>query len=211
MNVRPGPVDGGIDAAPAWRAVARAVAPAVVLAALAMMASLVGRVGEPVEAVSPLTLGVALGASLFALVGASVLATARHHDAALLSAIVSILMIGAVLSLFSIGIVLLPLAIVTLVLLVRRVQGRKGLAAPLLAGPAVSVGLAVLSVIWVQPPLVECHQNGVGANSRPWWGSSSGSGEQSPSGGVATGSIETPSGRYVYRCEGQRLTEFRRR
>ena len=180
-----------------------------------MVTSLVGRAGEAVEAVSPLTLGVAIGASVLALVGASGLALSRNRDLVLLSATTSLLMIVAVLALFSVGILVLPLAIVTVVLLARRTSGRRGLAVPLLAGPAVAVGLAVLFVIWVQPPLVECHEGGVSGASRPWWGSGGGSGgggEVAPSGAsVATGSIDTPSGHYVYRCEGSTLIEFRRR
>jgi hypothetical protein len=123
------------------------------------------------------------------------------------------LMIVAVLALFSVGMLVLPVAVVTLVLLGRRASGRGRLVVPLLAGPAVAVGLTVVFVIWVQPPLVECHEHGVTGNSRPWWesGGGIGSGEVSPSGvSVATGSIETPSGRYVYRCKGPTLTEFRR-
>jgi hypothetical protein len=196
-----------------WTAVGWAVAAAVVVTEAAMVTSLVGRAGEAIEAVSPLTLGVAVGGSVLALVGATVLAMSRHRDLVLLSATASMLMIVAVLALFSVGFLALPLAVVTLVLLGRRTSGRQGLAVPLLAGPAVAVGLAVLFVIWVQPPLVECREHGVSGTSRPWWGSGSGSGsgEVSPSGvSVATGSIETPSGRYVYRCEGRTLIEFRR-
>jgi hypothetical protein len=124
-----------------------------------------------------------------------------------------LLIIVAVLALFSVGILVLPLAVLTLIVLGRRASGRHRLAIPLLAGPAAAVGLTVVFGIWVQPPLIECHEHGVSTNSRPWWGSAggSGSGELSPSGGsVATGSIETPSGRYVYRCEGRTLTEFQR-
>jgi hypothetical protein len=198
-----------------WTAVGWGVAATIVVTEAAMVASLVGRAGEAIEAVSPLTLGVAVWASVLALVGASVLALSRHRDLVLLSATASMLMIVAVLALFSIGILVLPLAVVTFVLLVRRTSGRRGLAVPLLAGPAVAVGLAVLFVIWVQPPLVECHEHGVSGTSRPWWGSGgsggSGGGEVTPSGvSVATGSIDTPSGRYLYRCEGSTLIEFRR-
>ena len=178
-----------------------------------MVTSLIGRADEAVEAVSPLTLGVAVAGSVFALAGVSVLAMSRHRDLVLLSATASLLMIAAVLALFSVGILVLPLAVVTLVVLARRTSGRRGLAVPLLAGPAVALGLVVLFVIWVQPPLVECHERGVSATGRPWWGSggSSGGEELTSSGvSVATGSIDTPSGRYVYRCEGSTLTEFRR-
>lgn len=196
-----------------WTVVGWAVAAAVVVTEAAMVTSLAGRADQAIEAVSPLTLGVAVGGSVLALVGATVLAVSRHRDLVLLSATASILIIVAVLALFSVGFLALPLAVGTLVLLGRRTSGRRGVAVPLLAGPAVAVGLAVLFVIWVQPPLVECHEHGASSTSRPWWGSGSGSGnaEVTPSGvSVATGSIETPSGRYVYRCEGATLIEFRR-
>lgn len=149
---------------------------------------------------------------MLALLGASVLAVSRNGDVVLLSATASMLMIVAVLTLFSVGILVLLLAVVTLVLLGRRTSGRRGLTVPLVAGPAAAVGLAVLLVIWVQPPLVECHEHGASASSRPWWSSGNGTGEVSASGAsVATGSIETPSGRYVYRCDGRTLIEFRQR
>lgn len=201
------------DAKPVWNAVAWVVAATIVVTAVAMMAGIAGRAGEAIEAVSPLTLGMAAGGTVLAVVGASGLAMSRHRDVALLSAMASTLVILTALALFSVGILVLPLAVVTLVLLARRVPGRRGLAVPLLAGPAVALGVALLLVIWVQPSLVECQKNGVSQSSRPWWGSGdgreSGSGQLSPS-GVATGSIETPSGRYVYRCEGGTLIEFRR-
>ncbi len=212
---------GRFHAESVWTAFALGVAAIVVLAAVAMMASVAGRSGEAVEAVSPLTLAMAAGGSALAVLGASALTLNRHRDVALLSAMASTLMAVAVLALFSVGVLVLPLAVVTLVRLVRRASGRRGIAVPLLAGPAIAVGLALLLVIWVQPPLVECQPNGVSQSSRPWWGSGgnsgsgsssgtggSGSAELSPS-GVATGSIETPSGRYVFRCEGGKLVEFR--
>lgn len=198
-----------------WTALAWAVAAAVVVASTAMTASLAGRTGEAIEAVTPLTMGVAAGGSALAAVGAGVLAMSRHRDVALLSVTASFLMIIALVFLFSVGILAGLLAALILARLGRRTSGRKGLAVPMLAGPAVAVGVVVMFVIWVQPPLVECTEGGVRGTGRPWWGSSGGgsssTGETSPSGfSVVTGSIETPSGWYVYRCEGPTLTEFGR-
>ena len=204
---------------PGWAAVARAVTGAVVITTAAMLTSVAGRAGEAVQAVTPLTVGVAVAGSVLAVGGAGALALTRHGDVALLSAAASMLMVVAVASLFSVGVLVLPFAVVTLVLLGRRLSERRGLAVALLAGPAVAVGLVVLFVIWVQPPLVECHQHGASGSTRPWWRTGSGAGTgagadsaavSASSPAVTTGSIETPSGRYVYRCEGGKLTEFRR-
>lgn len=195
-----------------WDAAALVVAVVVAGASVAMLASIAARAGDAVEALSRLTLGVAVVSAACAVSGAAVCALSSHRDEVLLAVTASVLLVAAfALSIF--GILLLPFVLGTVAVLGRRAVRRNGLALGVLAGPAVAVGLAVLVVIWAQPPLVDCRQDGVVGSSRPWWGTSSGSGAtagSSPSEAVSVGSIDTPSGRYAYRCEGSRLTEFRR-
>lgn len=214
------PPAGTTSVTRALAGVAQVTAAAVAVVAVLMITSLVRRSSEAVEAVSPTVLAVAAAGSMMALAGAGFLAVSRHRDVTLLSATASLLVLVAVLALFSIGILVLPIAVVMLVILGRRTSGHTSLAAPLLAGATLATGLVVLFAIWVQPPLVRCLEHGASTTSRPWWGISGGSysgsgtagaGGVSPTGaGVATGSMETSSGRYVYRCEGRKLVEFQR-
>ncbi len=200
--------------------VAQVMAAVVAVVVVLMITSLVRRSGDAVEAVSPTVLAVAAAGSMTALAGAGFLAVSRDRDVTLLLATASLLMLVAVLALFSIGILVLPLAVVMLVILGRRTSRCTNLTVPLLAGPALAIGLVVLFAIWVQPPLVRCLDHGASTTSRPWWGISGGSyrgsgtasagGGWSAGPGVATGSMETSSGRYVYRCEGTKLVEFQR-
>ncbi len=198
-----------LSAAPSGLAWLFAVAVAV--SSAVMVLDVARRSGEAIEAVSPPTLSVAVTASLAAMAGAAAVVITRDRDLALLSAAGSILVVGALaLSIF--GILVVPFIVATIIVFGRRSSGRRGIGVALISGPAIALGLAVLLAIWVQPPLVECGETGVTTASRPWWDSSSGSGTSSISksgANVSTGSIETPSGTYVYGCEGGKLTKFR--
>ena len=183
------------------------------LVAASMAASIADRADVPVEAVSATTVTVAVGAVI--LVGAGVLAFAlsKSRDIVLLSAAATFLILLSIAGLFSIGLLVLPFAVGAVFLLVRRSSGRGGLVPSLFAGPAIAVGLSLLFVVWVQPPVVECTEGGASTNSRPWWSEGTSSGEetsvQGGAGRASSGSIETPSGRYVFRCTDGELTQFR--
>ena len=180
-------------------------------AAASMTVGVIGRAGTPVEMVTPTVIAVAVGGALLVAGGVLLLGITTERDIALLALLSSALIVTTVLGLFSVGIVVLPFAIASVVLLVRRASGRERLAIPLLTGPVVVVGLAVVLVIWVQSPVVECRDDGVATSSRPWWsgGGSSGSSTSSRD-RVTTGSVETPDGSYFFRCEGSELTRFER-
>lgn len=198
----------------AWRTASWITAAGVIFAVMAMATGLVGRFAEPVEAVTPVTLTVAIFASVVATAGAVSLVKSRNRDLALLSTAASTLSV-AKLALSIFGILVLPLVVVTIVALARRAIGRRGVAVAMavVAGPAVAVGLATVLVIWVQPPLVECRNNGVVSTSRPWWNSSAGSGTSMGSSlgtNSSWGTVTTPGSTYQYRCDANRLVEFRR-
>ena len=195
-----------------WSAGARVLAAAIGVASVAMAVDLLNRADVPVEVVTPPTLAIAIGASLIALGGAATMGATRHGDVAVLGFAASMLLLMAV-ALTIFGVLVLPLVIAVVIVIVRRVAGRQGIPVALLAGPAAAVGIAMLFVIWVQPPVVECLADGVRVTSRPWWSSDSGSGESGTAvSGVSTstGFIDTPAGEFEYTCRGDRLAEFRR-
>lgn len=199
----------------AGAAAAGLVGGALLLGATVMTASIVDRSDVPVEAVSATTVAVSIAAALLVVAGVVVMALTKHRDVLLLAAAATILVLLSVVGLFSIGVLVAPFAVGAIYLLLRRSAGRTGLVLPLVAGPVIAVGLSILLIVWIQPPLVECRDGGAATSSRPWWstGTSSGQGSSSVAGteDASTGTLETPWGSYVFRCEGSDLTEFRRR
>ncbi len=195
-------------------ALAGLLAGGLLLVSVLMAASIADRSDVPVEAISGTTVTVAIGAAVLVGIGVIAFTVTKNRDIVLLSALSMLLLLLTIAGLFSIGILVLPLTMGAIYLLIRRASGRNGLTRALLAGPAIAIGLSVLWVVWVQPPLVECTDAGASTSSRPWWTSGGSSGEGSSgmqSGGVVTsGTLNTPSGRYVFRCTDGELTQFRR-
>ena len=185
-----------------------------VLVSISMVISIADRSDVPVEAISGTTVAVAVGAAVLVAMGVIALAVTKNRDIVLLSALSTMLLLLTVAGMFSIGILVLPFTVAAIYLLIRRVSGRTGLVRSLLAGPAIAIVLLVVWAVWVQPPLVECNESGVRTSSRPWWGGGGGSGEGSVSTQsgreVSRGTIDTPSGRYVFSCRGEDLIQFRR-
>ena len=195
-------------------ALAGLLAGGLLLVSVWMAASIADRSDVPVEAISGTTVTVALGAVVLVAIGLIALAVTKNRDIVLLSGLSMMLLLLTVAGLFSIGVLVLPFTIGAIYLLIRRASGRTGLTRALLAGPAIALGLSVLWVVWVQPPLVECTESGVTTSSRPWWssGGESGEGSMSVESGqqVSGGTMDTPSGRYVFSCRGDELIQFRR-
>jgi hypothetical protein len=122
-----------------------------------------------------------------------------------------------VLAIFSIGLIVLPVALVVLVLLARALRrGPLAVAPPAALGGAVTgYGLVLLFIALLIPPTVECSPNGGGSTSSQRWDTSSGGYTVTSSGsstvdGVQTGRIESTSSIATYRCEKGKLVEFRR-
>lgn len=207
-----------MDASRARRLVGSALAGliggGVLLAAVTMAASIADRSDVPVEAISRTMVTVALVAVVVVAIGIISFAVTKNRDIVLLSGLSMLLVLVTIAGLFSVGILVLPFTIGAIYLLIRRASGRTGLVRALLAGPVIAIGLSVLWVIWVQPPLVECNESGVTTSSRPWWGSGGESGEESGSvaggGQISRGTLQTPGGRYVFSCRGDQLIQFRR-
>ena len=195
-----------------WIVGSRVLAAALSVASISMAIDLARRSDVPVEVVTPLTLTIALGACVVVLAGAAAVAATRSGDVAVLAFSASILLLVAV-ALTIFGVVVLPFVIGVVLLAARRAVGRHHVATAIFAGPLMAVGIATLLVIWVQPPVVECHEDAVETTSRPWWGSESGSGSSGASvsgASVSRGSLQTPAGSFEYQCDGTVLADFRR-
>ena len=134
---------------------------------------------------------------------------------AVLGTLVGAGLLFGVLAIFSIGLLILPVAIVLLVILARAI-GRAPL--PLarraaLGGAVVGYGLVLLFIALIIPPTVECFANGGGSTSSQRWdrtGFTTTSTGTSTADGVQTGRIESASSVATYRCEQGRIVEFRR-
>ena len=188
---------------------------AIVVGVAGMVVSLAGRADRSVEAISPATMGVAVGGAAVAVigVGTGLIATRRARDLTML-AFAAAGASFAELILLPVGLAVLIVAGLLWALLIRRASGRSRAAVAVGAGVVAAFAVVALLIIWIQRPLVECRDDGVATRSRPWWDSSGESsvvGRRLPSGGsVHTGTVETPRGRFVYRCEGTRLVTFER-
>lgn len=122
-----------------------------------------------------------------------------------------------VFAIFSVGVLVLPVAIVLLVVLARALgRAQLSVARPAALGGAVTgYGLVLLFIALIIPPTVECFGNGGGSTSSQRW-SRSGSGYTMTSSGsstvdgVQTGRIESSNSIATYRCEQGRIVEFHR-
>jgi hypothetical protein len=138
-------------------------------------------------------------------------------NVALLGLLASAGLLFGVLAIFSIGVLILPVAIVLLVILARAIpRAQLSLARRAALGGAVTgYGLVILFIALIIPPTVECFANGGGSTSSQRWGQSGAGYTVSSSGsstidGVQTGTIESPSSVATYRCEQGRIVEFHR-
>jgi hypothetical protein len=134
-----------------------------------------------------------------------------------LAALVGIgLLIGA-LAIFSIGVFVLPVAVVLLLVLARVVDRAPLAVAPraALGGAVIGYGLVLLFIALIIPPTVECFANGGGSTSSQRWDQSGGGYVVTSSGsstidGVQTGTIQSANSVATYRCEEGRVVEFHR-
>ena len=122
-----------------------------------------------------------------------------------------------VLAIFSIGVFIIPVALVLLVVLARVVDRAPLPVAPRAAvgGAVIGYGLVLLFIAVIIPPTVECFADGGGSTSSQRWDQSGGGFTTTSSGtstadGVQTGRIESQSSVATYRCQQGRIVEFRR-
>ena len=149
--------------------------------------------------------------------GAQLVPWRAATNVAVLGTLVGVGLLLGVLGIFSIGVLVLPVAVVLLVVLARAI-GRAPLSVSrraALGGAVVGYGLVLLFIALIIPPTVECLANGGGSTSSQRWGQSGGGYTVSSSGstsvdGVQTGRIESSNSIATYRCEQGRIVVFRR-
>ncbi len=150
-------------------------------------------------------------------IGAQVVPWRGAANVAVLGLLVGAGLLFGALAIFSVGLLVLPVAIVLLVVLGRAIPR-----APLsvarraaLGGAVMGYGLVLLLIGSLVPPTVECFANGGGSTSSQRWNQSGGGYTVTSSGsstidGVQTGRIESTTSVATYRCEQGRVVEFHR-
>ena len=186
------------------------------LASLALLVLVLQHAADAAYVLPPQAVVIGVAGALAATAGWLIVAWRR--DGLFIGAVLAgLLVVGGLLSIFSVGILVIPAAIAA-VIGVRRVADRRPADAPRLtpwlplAVVLVGVGLPAAALAAADGPAVECREHGVAIRSSAFepnrsWGSS---GEAESDGRVTTGTAETGSHTFRYRCEGGRLTELER-
>jgi hypothetical protein len=133
--------------------------------------------------------------------------------AAVMVALVAGLAMAGVATVLSIGLLLLPVAIVTAFALVPMLRGAGprdwGLA--LLCGVPLGAGLVAVAIVSTQPPLLRCAPGTITESQRAWWGSGTGTSSGTDwiaSAQGAPSTIRVGSQTIRYTCRGTRLVGF---
>jgi uncharacterized membrane protein YhaH (DUF805 family) len=178
--------------------------------------------GQPAYAMPAAVEAVAAACAALTVIGA-VLAL-RWHEAgrAWFTTLTTLLFLWGYLALFSIGLLLIVAAVICLVMRIRLAEHRPSAAQRwrLGAGLMLSLGLAPLSALAINSPVVACMSDGVSMGT-PVWMILGAAGESSLSGsagggasGSATseehswGTVTVGGITYTYSCTGSHLTQF---
>ena len=91
-------------------------------------------------------------------------------------ALVAGLCMAGVATVLSIGLLLLPVAVVAAFAIVPRLRGtrRRDWGLALLCGIPLGAGLVAVSIVSTQPPLLRCQPGTVTESERAWWGGGTG-------------------------------------
>jgi hypothetical protein len=154
-----------------------------------------------------------VAAGVLATVAAAALVILPRPRGAIIVALVVGLFVAGAATLLSIGLLLLPAALVSAFAIVPALRGggRRGWALAFLCGIPLGAGLVAVSIVSIQPPLVKCGRGSVSEDERAWWGGGSGTSSStdwiSPA-GDAHGTITTDGTTYRYACRGSDLVSF---
>jgi hypothetical protein len=154
-----------------------------------------------------------VAAGVVATVAAAGLVIVPRPRGAIIVALVAGLFAAGIATMFSIGLLLLPAAIVSAFALVPALRGggARVWALAFLCGVPLGVGLVAVSIVSIQPPLVRCGSGSVTEEERAWWGGGSGTSSStdwiSPA-GDARGRITTGGRTFRYACRGSELVSF---
>ena len=154
-----------------------------------------------------------VAAGVIATLGAAGLVIVPRPRGAILAALVSGLFVAGIATAFSIGLLLIPAAIVIAFALVPalRGDGPRGWGLAFLCGVPLGVGLVAVSIVSIQPPLVRCGSGSVTESDRAWWGGGSGTSSGTDwiaPDGDAHGTISSGGRTYRYACHGADLVAF---
>jgi hypothetical protein len=157
-----------------------------------------------------------VAAGVLASVAAAGLVVVPRPRAAIIVALVAGLLVAGIATLFSIGLLLVPAAIVSAFAIVPALRGggRRGWALAFLCGIPLGAGLVAVSIVSIQPPLVQCNRGSVTESERDWWGGGSGTWSASDwisPAGDAHGTITTDGRTFRYACRGSDLVSFSER
>jgi hypothetical protein len=165
----------------------------------------------------PLDFGLVALATFGIAIGVQIVPWRAARNVAVLGTLVGAGLLFGALAILSIGVLVLPVAIVLLVVLARAIgRAPLSMARPAaLGGAVIGYGLVLLFIALIIPATVECFANGGGRTSSQRWGQSGGGYTVRSSGsstvdGVQTGQIESSNSVATYRCEQGRIVEFRR-
>ena len=154
-----------------------------------------------------------VGFGVIATVAAAGLVIVPRPRGAIIVALVAGLFAAGIATMFSIGLLLLPAAIVSAFAIVPSLRGggRRGWALAFLCGIPLGAGLVAVSIVSIQPPLVRCDRGSVTEEERAWWGGglgTSSSSEWISPAGDAHGTISTDGRTFRYACRGSDLVSF---
>jgi hypothetical protein len=133
-----------------------------------------------------------------------------------LTMVTTLLFLAAFLTMFSIGPLVLIVALASLLARIRLRSPDTASRSRIGAGLCLSLGMAPLSLLAVEQPVVACMPDGV-SNASPiwtWFGSgggglsAGGSGSSSSSNHVSTGTVTAGGTTYTYACAGEELVNF---
>jgi hypothetical protein len=133
--------------------------------------------------------------------------------AAVMVALVAGLAMAGIATVLSIGLLLLPVAIVTAFALVPMLRGarRRDWGLALLCGVPLGAGLVAVAIVSTQPPLLRCAPGTITESQRAWWGSGTGTSSGTDwiaSAQGAPSTIRVGSQTIRYTCRGTRLVGF---
>lgn len=152
-------------------------------------------------------------AGVLATIAAAGLVLVPRPRGAIIVAVVAGLFVAGVATMFSIGLLLIPAAIVSAFAIVPALRGggRRAWTLAFLCGVPLGAGLVAVSIVSIQPPLVRCGSGSVTESDRAWWGGGSGTSSGTdwitPQ-GAADGTVTADGRTFRYACRGSDLVSF---
>jgi hypothetical protein len=191
---------------------ARALLVAVLVAAGVGLAVAIEHAGQDVYYVPAYGVAIAIAAFAAAVVGFVLVWRSSQATLGLAAMLTAALAVTGAIAILSIGVLLLLTAFALSVLVASHARRRRDPGGALAGGAVLGVGLPLLAVIALSPPLVDCESGRAGENLFLGLESSSGSGSGSISAdGQSSGRVSGDGYEYEYVCRGETLLRFEMR